>query len=110
MTETDWKNLKEELNQFRKQILVIDGYTISVQLVRYNDTKLCFEIYVNGEVRQDWLLEESVEAQRFFWKRTLPAPKGQPKETYYSPYFFSFRNLKIAFTKNNKAIEWLKNS
>lgn len=125
MTNAEWKKAEELLSYHRMVDLLVDGYRVSLVLVR-EGMKLYIQVYVNGEFKGKWITEDCEERRRFLCKskRCLvkPSAKKELKLTkkefekfkekytyyYYSPYFSSFRTLKSQLIKNNKNIQLLE--
>ncbi|TEB10024.1 hypothetical protein Pmgp_02719 [Pelotomaculum propionicicum] len=107
-----------------------DGYEVTLRLGRISQFKNAILVYINGEVRGEWLLKDCEERRRFFQpvkrsvlsrktcsglrkiskklrqKAGLPDPDA--KYTYYCPYWTSFKSLKRHLIKNNDSIELIK--
>lgn len=133
MTPAEWKELQNKLNNpYGYAKLMVDGYTISLNVVRTSKTSLKYQIalYINGMMDFKFSREDCEERRRF-WLKTVrhsysPAKKaailkGMNKrdtawftkelrldQTYdfYIPWFPSFASLKKQLTQNNKDIQF----
>lgn len=129
MTAEEWEKAEQNLNPLLGHVdFLIDGYNVSVAMIRTSQTKYSYMVYVDGVFEGKWLSEDCEIRRRFYYegKRTLFTPKKKDefikkfgkreynrfiKEnpelcyvTFYSPYFGSFRTLKQHFIKNNTSI------
>jgi len=122
MQKEEWEQVKEALGSMYKKVqLEIDGYNITLQLQRISTYKNAIVIYVNGEIKIEWLSKdkENEIRKRFIRvsERSLikaKDKKNMPKRllkeydmTYktYLPYWVSFGGLKRHLIKNNERIE-----
>jgi len=126
MTKSEWDRVQEALESFWKVVrLNIDGYQVSLSLVRVGTYKNAIAIYINGVFKSEWLINECEERKRFlsgkerslFTARTAgykKLPKKEQKEfeqrynkkyTYYESHWSSFGALKRHLIKNNTSIE-----
>lgn len=127
MTKNDWDQVKTSLERFWGSAeLKIDGYQISLSLVRVSTYKLAIAIYVNGVFKGEWLMKECEERRRFFpkkerslltakdkasWKkfskktRQELETKYDKKYEFYASHWTSFGSLKKHLIDNNTSIE-----
>jgi hypothetical protein len=128
MNNEEWKEVEEKLKSFYNGVrLKCDGYELSIMLERMGQFKNCLMIYINGELKGEWLLKDCEEQRRFFQpvtrscltqelkKELKKMPKkireereAKAKYTYYKPYWTSFRSLKAHLIKNNNKIELVR--
>lgn len=127
MTKEEWEKVKTALSKFYSVVrLKVDGYEIGVKLVRISAYKNAIAIYVNGNFKGKWLIEDCEEQRRFLpkkqhslyskkdkegWKKLSKKVQKEFEEKYdrkytvYSPYFTSFGALKKQLITNNESIE-----
>jgi len=128
MSTQEWKQIEECLKSFYSPVKIkCDGYYVTLCLRRLDQFKNGILIYVNGEIKGKWLLEDCEERRRFFRpvKKSLYSRKqkaslkkiskrlrqkaglSDPEINYtcYYPYWKSFRALKTHIIKNNSDIE-----
>lgn len=130
MTAEEWKKAEEELKcLFNPVKLTCDGYKVTIILVRTDQFKNALAVYVNGEIKGKWYMEDCEERRRFFQSRSQSAFNKKQKDiykkirkstrkeigidiekkfTYYTPYWKSFKALKSHLIKNNTNIELVK--
>lgn len=129
MTAEEWEKAEQNLNPLLGHVdFLIDGYKVSVAMIRTSKTKYSYMVYVDGVFEGKWLTEDCEIRRRFYYegKRTLFTPKKKAelikecgkrhterfiKEhpelcyvTFHRPYFGSFKSLKQHFIKNNTSI------
>ena len=129
MTSEEWKRAELNLNPLLGHVdFLIDGYNVSVAMIRTSKTKYSYMVYVDGTFKGKWMNEDCEIRRRFYYegKQTLLTPQKKAKLikecgkrsverfikenpercyiTFYRPYFESFKSLKQHFTKNNTSI------
>lgn len=131
MTKSDWAIVEEHLkNQFNRVTLICDGYRLTLQLCQIKKMELAICIWINGQMKGSWHLEDCEERRRFFWPRarhhwsakSRKALKGMGAKHLKSngidlneihiihyPWWKSFRFLKAHLIKNNASIELVDN-
>jgi hypothetical protein len=128
MTKAEWDEIKQTLSfPWGAVTLLVDGFTLTLQVKRVSDLKFEIFPYVNGEFKGSWGLNKTEEAVRFLRPKTLhlysPTQKAKitkglskklikewfpdldKKKTYYSWGWSSFASLKAHLIKHNKSIE-----
>lgn len=100
--------------------LEIDGYEVTLVLMRIGTYKNAIGIFVNGVFEGKWLVEDCEERKRFIQKRerslykqseVKKLPKKMQREMlskkyeYYRSHWSSFGTLKKHLTENNESIE-----
>jgi hypothetical protein len=127
-TAEDWKRIRDTITIYRPVNLLVDGYKITVKKVFVSETKAAYFIFVNGEFRGKWGLEDCEERRRFFYRYeryvNRPAYRRQlilmekkskglfkpvdvnKKNEYFTPFFPNFRALQKHLGKYNEKIEW----
>ncbi len=125
LTAEEWKDVEERLKSFYNIVkLRCDGYEISITLTRISQFKNAIVVYVNGQIKGEWLLKECEERRRFlrpitksclspkdkkrlkkFGKKFVREMEEKSRHTYYDPYWTSFRTLKKQLIEQNKSIE-----
>ena len=130
MTAEQWKKAENMLSTVLGVVkMKVDGYNITICYAREKPTKYLLAVYVNGEIRGEWLTTDCEIRRKFYYcgeKQFFSAKEKKKifadftkreqarfeKENhdrlyykYYTPYFGSFRTLKAHFIKNNKSIE-----
>lgn len=71
MTKAEWAQVEEALkNQFHHVKLKIDGYDITLSLVRISNYELAIMFYSGGEFKYKWIAEDCEERRRFCRKST----------------------------------------
>ncbi len=127
MTKSEWDKVKKALESLWGVVeLKIDGYQISLSLVRVSTYKLAIAIYVNGVFKGEWLMKECDERQRFLpkkerslltakdkasWKKLPKKTQKELEEKYnrkyecYASHWTSFGALKKHLIANNTSIE-----
>lgn len=125
MTEQEWDELEESIDQYHNENLVIDGFKITLRIVHVGKLDLAIAVYVNGKIKGAWSNPDNPaeEARRFWFKSTRKLHSKKQFKTmkkvldlkeedneihFYKPYFRSFRTLKRTFKRNNEKIEWQK--
>lgn len=126
MTKEEWSRVRNALTMLNNPItLKIDGYEVTVALVRVSAMKNAIAIYVNGKFQGKWMVEDCEERRRFIQKRTKSffTPKklkemGIPKKEhrgylkekyeYYQIHWTSFGGLKAHLIQNDESIELVK--
>ena len=130
MTTEEWEKVRKAVEGFYPPtILKIDGYDVSLRMVRIGAYRNAIVLYVGGVFEGKWLAEDCEERRRFCQKkvRSLLTPKGRTylkrlskkrqkefTEKYhteyesYSPYWTSFGALKRHLIANNQSIELVK--
>ena len=74
MTSEEWKRAELNLNPLLGHVdFLIDGYNVSVAMIRTSKTKYSYMVYVNGTFKGTWLNEDCEIRRRFYYegKRTL---------------------------------------
>ncbi|MBQ3566798.1 MAG: hypothetical protein IJA12_06435 [Oscillospiraceae bacterium] len=125
MTAEDWKYCEEALSGYYGRVrLKVDDYDVTLAVVPTGKLKQEIAVYVNGEIRCEWFLNDCDIRQRFyqehkkcfFSQKDLKKIKREKKEIremllkgayhyWYSPTWTSFRSLKSHLLKNNQSIE-----
>jgi len=121
MTKEEWKRCQEALKSLMNYVkLKIDGYEVTITLVRVGTYKNAIAVYVNGYLKGKWLAEDCEERRRFIQKREkalysqaeikkmpkkLQKELSQKKYEYYQTHWTSFGALKKHFVENNENIE-----
>lgn len=127
MLKDEWSRAQEALKSLFSFVkLKIDGYEVTLSLVRVDTYKNAIAVYVNGVFKGEWLMKDCEERRRFLQRkeRSLLSQKQKsswsklPKKLqrelnekydrkyeYYSSHWTSFNALKKHFISNNKNIE-----
>ncbi len=125
MTDKEWKQAEQRLTPPLGYVrLNIDGYTVTIITVEEKPLHYCLGVYVNGEIRVEWINQDCEVRSKFYRCRTssLLTAKGKrmlkrerksvreavlKKYTYedYTPYWGSFKSLKSHLIKNCSSIE-----
>ncbi|MEA4825057.1 MAG: hypothetical protein VB130_00250 [Clostridium sp.] len=130
MTKEEWVKVEKALQSLYSIVeLKIDGYKVALKLERLDTYKNAIAVYINGEFKGKWLIEECEERRRFLRKRekSLITPKQRkdlnklPKKfrkeheewfnrsyVYYEPWWNSFNSLKRHLISENESIELVK--
>lgn len=128
MTKEEWIKAETALSSIYGRVdLLIDGYNVSVVCLPYKSLRQVLMIYINGEFKTKWCLEDCEERRRFCFKskkcllnsreRTKlkrekksirEAVKKQMTTYIYYPHWHSFRTLKNHLLKNNSSIELVR--
>lgn len=130
MTKEEWSQVEAALKDFFSLVkLKIDEYEVSLRLERIDTYSNRIGVYVNGEFKGKWLMEDCEERRRFLRKREKSVmtvkqrkdleklPKKFRKEyeemlnrsyVYYEPWWTSFNSLKKHLIKENESIELIK--
>lgn len=130
MTKEEWSQVEEALKSFYSIVeMKVDEYKVSLRLERLDTYSNRIAIYVNGEFKGKWLIEDCEERRRFLRKREKSLitakqkkdlnklPKKFIKEheewfnrsyVYYEHYWSSFNSLKKHLLKENESIELVK--
>lgn len=125
MTVEEWKKVETELSSpFGYVKLKIDGYNVTIETLPDKPLHYALAVYVDGEFKLKWCLEDCEERRRFCFKHKKSLLTAQDKKqlkreskavreevekrmtiyTYY-PIFNSVRTLKSHLIKNNTSIE-----
>ena len=130
MTKEEWKQAEEALTHFFRPVeLKVDGYDITLILERVGVYQNKIMVYIGGEFRGQWMVEDCDERRRFLQEhrhsllnhkekaKFKKLPKRMQKElqekypmqySSFTPQWSSFRALKKHFCANNQSIELLK--
>lgn len=127
MTNEEWKAVEEELSHcpFGRAVLLADGYELTITFCRDGKSglKFCYVVYVNGQIKGEWVINDCEERRRFYCakKRTLLSAKDKARlkkekksvqkavtsemsYVAYLPYWNSVRALKKHLEANNQNI------
>ena len=129
MTTEDWKKAEAlATSLYTSAQLLVDGYRVSLQLMRINPYKCKIMVYVDGHFEGRWTTEDCEERRRFMYEREhslmnhkqiqdfnkLPKKSQKYLQEYrdkkfstYSPQFPSFSALKRHLTAHNENIQLL---
>ncbi len=128
MTDKEWKQVEQRMTPPIGYVrLNIDGYMVTIVTVEEKPLHYCLGVYVNGEIRVEWI-DQDCEVRRKFYRhstRSLLDTKGRQmlkkerksvreavlkKCTYedYTPYWGSFKSLKSHLVKNCTLIEFAR--
>lgn len=130
MTTQEWDEVEKELNSIYSRVkLKCDQFEISIMLTRVNQFKNALLVYVNGQIKGEWMLKECEESRRFFRKVTksnlspkkkkeyLKLPRKLQMElgldktfSYYTAEWKSFKALKKQLIAQNESIELISKS
>lgn len=127
MIAAEWQKVENKLSMPYSIVgLNIDGYIVSISTEKISNLKYGYMVYVDGKFNYKWALEDTDIRKRFYQKHKKnlisnkelkelkKIRKSFDKKTanddklvysYYTPYWTSFRSLKLHFIKNNKLIE-----
>lgn len=130
MTPEEWKEVEEKLNSLFSTVkLKVDGYELTIVLRRITQFKNAIVVYVNGQVKGEWLIKECEESRRFFREvrksvyttkqkkayaklsKKLRAEMGIDIDKTYSYYladWTSFKALKKKLIEQNNSIELVR--
>jgi hypothetical protein len=129
MTKDEWKKVEEKMKRLHDIVeLQCDPYKVKLVLSRISQFKNGILVFVNEQIKGEWLLNECEERRRFYRKitKSLGMKKSQKelfkkmskrlqkeimadrKYSYYSEYWTSFNSLKRHFIKENGSIELIK--
>ncbi|MBQ7232790.1 MAG: hypothetical protein IJX07_06195 [Bacillales bacterium] len=129
MTKEEWKQVSEAAESlFRCSVLNVDGYELTICLVRVSAYKNAIAIYVNGVFKDKWLADDCEERKRFVQRRKrrlitgkeyakmVRGMKKKDKEDFdkrniyevYQTHWSSFGALKKHLIANNESIELIK--
>lgn len=133
MTKEEWAETEDKMSSpFGMVDLKIDGYDVSLRIVKNGNLKYCIAVYVNGYIKFDWATKDCEIRRKFYHCGTKSCLskkekdkifKGMSKKQrekyeaenyekmhykYFEPYFSSFRTLKSHFIKNNTSIEMVR--
>lgn len=130
ITKEEWKQVEDALKiigDYAK--LQIDGYEIFLNLLRVTTYKNSIFVYINDELKGEWIINECEERRRFFRERTASCLNTEQKAAlkkkskkfqrefyenhntkyaYHEPYWNSFPALKKHLMKNNERIELIE--
>lgn len=129
MTEAEWKQVDKALRSVFSTgaKLRIDGYEVSLILRQVSQFSNAIVVYINGEFRGKWLVEDCEERRRFFQckqksvfsekdakkfgirsKKRISELKNEHTYNEYSSVWKSFKKMKKHFIDNNQQIELIK--
>lgn len=129
MTKQEWDEAEKALKDFFHQVhFCIDGYKVTVRLVRVSTYKNAIAIYVDGVFRGEWLINECEYRRRFLPKKEKHLFTAKQMEdlrkqlrlskkacerynstfTYYDAHWASFAAMKRHLIANNDNIELVK--
>ncbi len=125
MTKEDWDVFEKKLsNPYGGRVkLLVDGYKITVVVVQDKPLHFCLEVYVNGKIKGEWLVNDCDIRRRFFRKSSKKLystavirefqkelGKGRAEKLaaerfeHYTPYWNTAKSLKAHLIKNNQSI------
>lgn len=133
MDKKDWDKAKERLSlPFGGVELVADGYTVTLQRVSIKDMfHNAIAVFINGEFKGKWLLEDCEERRRFIAQKSVPlmsrkeiaaynkAPKSVQRQfkkmreariIQYSSHWTSWNALVKHFEANNQNIRLMEDT
>ncbi|MCY9765159.1 hypothetical protein M5X06_30805 [Paenibacillus alvei] len=124
LTTGDWKTVENNLRHLHSPVeLNCDGYAVTLVLERVTPFKNGIAVYIDGNVKGSWIMDDCEERRRFmrpitkqlFTKKQLESAKKVSKKYYkeaavqkytcHDYHWYSFRSLKNHLIKNNKSIE-----
>lgn len=127
MSKEEWLEVQKALESLFSTVkLKIDGFNLSLALVRIGTYKNAIVVYIDGVFKGEWLIKDCEERRRFFqkkersilsskqkidWKKLSKksqkelAEKYDIKYSFYSSCWTSFNSLKKHFIANNASIE-----
>lgn len=128
MTPESWKKVETALQgSFGRAVLVIDGYTVTLEVRQAKALRYVIAVFVNGWMKGEWLMKDCEERRRFccpkqsplytpaakakltkgFGKRAIAKyfPDADKKFTWYASAWSSFAALKRHLVKNNQSVE-----
>lgn len=128
MTPEDWKEVENALaSPFSYVKLNVDGYAVTIGHALEKPLKYCLAVYIDGEFKMEWALNDCDIHRRFCRRRTKSLLTAKDKKAlkrekkafrekvekkmtceWYSPYWNTVRSLKSHLTKNNKSIELIE--
>lgn len=130
MTKEEWVQVEKALQSLYSIVeLKIDGYKVALRLERLDTYKNAITVYINGEFKGKWLMEECEERRRFLRKREKSLITQKQKKdlnklskkfrkeheewfnrsyVYYEPWWTSFNSLRKHLIKENESIELVK--
>lgn len=130
MTKEEWDQAKTILaSAYGVVQLVVDGFNLTLQVVRVAEMRYEIMPYVNGKFEGRWITQKTDESVRFLRPKTVslytPKEKARAKKlrkeirdavypglekqtTYYIWGWSSFASLKRHLLANNKSIELKK--
>lgn len=124
MTQEQWNIVESRLQFYGGHVrLKIDDYHVALYVAQYK-MKLVIAIYVDGEIRGEWIVNDCEIRRKFYQcsnhsllsrkdkeklKREKKAVREKAMKMYgyqsFSPYWTSFRSLKRHLIQNNTSIE-----
>lgn len=127
MTNEDWKYVEDTLLHVGSAVyLKIDDYSVTLMVEPYKKLQNCIAVYVNGEIKTDWILNDCQIRRKFYQRHTKCLVKIDRKKLekasknvkkmvneykkehiyeYFEPYWMKFSTLKRHFIKNNASIK-----
>lgn len=128
MTKEEWTKVETALGSiYGRAELLIDGYNVSVVCIPEKPLHQVLMVYINGEFKTKWCLEDCEERRRFCFKskkvllnsrqraelkrekKSIQEAVKKQMTTYaYYPFWNSLRTLKSHFIKNNSSIELVR--
>lgn len=127
MTKDEWDQVEKAVeSQFCVTNLTVDGYSLKLILERIGRYELGIAVYIDGEIRGEWIMKDCEERRRFYRRSTRSVLNKKEKDmlkkmskkrrdefakeyntTYdvYYPYWQSFRALKKHLIDNNNDIQ-----
>ena len=129
MTAEEWKTCEQRLfSNYRGVRLKVDEYNLTIAVVPTKKLKLEIMVYIDGEFRGEWIINDCEIRRRFYnkhkkcfysqaeMKKIMRLRKALREEElknayyyWYEPYWQSFRSLKSHLIKNNSSIELVDN-
>jgi hypothetical protein len=127
ITKEQWAEVGQKLsNTYGSAELIVDGYNLTLQVIKVRGLKHEIVIYVDGHIKGEWITKNCEERRRFMrpkhtnlWsaKKKASMTKGLSKAavkvcypfldekfTSYSSFWPSFTSLKRHLLKNNSSI------
>lgn len=116
MDKKDWEKAKERLMlPFGRVKLIADGYAVTLQKVPVKDMfHNAIAVFINGEFKGKWLLEDCEERRRFIAQKAVPVMSRKLKDLRdaktieYCSHWTNWNALVKHFEAHNQDIQIVK--
>lgn len=106
MKQYEWEEVEKAVRSGENVTLCIDGYEVTLKLVKCNGFSTAVLPFINGEYKSEWLTHNCEERRRFYSTRVEECDGIGFVDCRAT--WTSFELMKKHFENNNGSIELLK--
>ena len=107
MKKYEWEEVEKAVRSGVNVALCIDGYEVTLKLVKYNGFSTAVLPFINGKYKSEWLTHNCEERRRFYHVANIRLQGSREIEDCRA-IWTSFELMKKHFENNNGSIELLK--